>query len=135
MFHQAELRLLAGALILFLSGLGWRAAHATALLPPLQVHGEVLDWTEPESVSPDTITPIVAATRPSKGPSSTSFGPLDPNTATREQLEALPGIGPSLAQRILDARAASPLRSLADLDRVKGFGPAKIEKIRPHLTF
>lgn len=127
--------MLAGALILFLSGLAWRSVHATALLPPLQVHGEVLDWTEPEPALPEPAKSASVATPPNSRTPPVLSGPLNPNSATREQLEALPGIGPSLAQRILDARAASPLRSLADLDRVKGFGPAKIEKIRPHLTF
>ncbi|MCB9496578.1 MAG: ComEA family DNA-binding protein [Fibrobacteria bacterium] len=60
---------------------------------------------------------------------------INPNTATREQLIALPGVGPALAARILEARVKSPFRSLADLDRVKGIGPAKLETLRSHLTF
>jgi len=127
-------------MVLFLSGLGWRAAHATAYLPPLKVHGEILDWTDPVpmgggSAESPASAPSPSVATPSSHESPALRGPIDPNTATRAQLEALPGIGPSLAQRILDARAASPLRSLADLDRVKGFGPAKIEKLRQHLTF
>ena len=55
-------------------------------------------------------------------------GRLDLNTATRAQLEALPEVGPALAARI---EAARPLRSLADLDAVKGIGPAALEQLTP----
>ena len=58
---------------------------------------------------------------------------VDANTAPVPVLEALPGIGPSLAGRIVAAR---PLRSLADLDRrVKGIGPAKTAALKPFLRF
>ncbi|GHG00556.1 competence protein ComEA [Deinococcus piscis] len=59
-------------------------------------------------------------------------GRLNLNTATREQLEALPEIGPALAGRI---EAARPLRSLADLDAVKGIGPATLEQLEPLVKF
>lgn len=129
--------MLAGAVALFLLGLGWRVSHASAKLPPLQIEGQALEWSSelpPSSVS-DPEPARNASTEPSVPRASVALGPIHPNTATKSQLEALPGVGPALAQRILDARAVSPLLTLADLDRVKGIGPAKLEKLRPHLTF
>jgi competence protein ComEA len=50
---------------------------------------------------------------------------LDLNTATVADLDALPGIGPVLAQRIVDHRTAhGPFRSVDQLDDVSGIGPA-----------
>jgi len=61
---------------------------------------------------------------------------VDANTAPVPVLEALPGIGPALAGRIVQSREAQPFRSLADLDRrVKGIGPAKAAGLRPFLRF
>ncbi len=54
------------------------------------------------------------------------------NTASQAEIEALPGIGPTLAARIIEAR---PFTNPADLDRVKGIGPKMIEKITPYLRF
>jgi len=42
---------------------------------------------------------------------------------------------PSLIKRIAEARADGPFKNPDDLLRVKGIGPAKLEKLRPHLTF
>lgn len=137
MFHQGELRMLAGAVALFLLGLGWRVSHASAKLPPLQIEGQALEWSsELPQTSVGDLEPVRSASPGTSAKSSPALvGPIHPNTATKAQLEALPGVGPALAQRILDARAVSPLLTLADLDRVKGIGPAKLEKLRPHLTF
>lgn len=55
--------------------------------------------------------------------------------ATEAQLLRLPGVGPALCARIVAARSERPFRNLEDLDRVKGIGPAKLEKLRPHLFF
>ena len=59
-------------------------------------------------------------------------GRLNLNTATEEQLEALPRVGPALAARL---RAGRPNRSLADLDRVRGIGPAALERLAPLVSF
>ena len=59
-------------------------------------------------------------------------GQLNLNTATEEQLEALPSIGPALAARLIAAR---PYRNLADLDAVRGVGPSLMEKLTPLVTF
>ena len=59
---------------------------------------------------------------------------LDLNTATAQDLDALPGIGPALAQRIVDYRAAhGPFRTVEDLLQVSGIGPKKLNNIKPHL--
>lgn len=59
-------------------------------------------------------------------------GRLNLNSASREQLEALPKVGPALAGRILEGR---PYRTLSDLDRVKGVGPSTLSALAPLVTF
>lgn len=57
---------------------------------------------------------------------------LDLNTATAEQLDALPGVGPSTAKAIVDWRTANGrFRSVHQLLEVRGIGEAKLEQIRP----
>ena len=56
-------------------------------------------------------------------------------TATVEQLDELPGIGPVTAQKIVDWRTThGPFRSVEDLDDVPGIGPARIEQLRDLVT-
>lgn len=57
--------------------------------------------------------------------------PIDLNAATLADLELLPGVGPKLAARIAEARAArgGAFGSLADLQAISGIGPAKLERI------
>ncbi len=56
-------------------------------------------------------------------------------SATIEQLDALPGIGPVTAQKIVDWRQAhGPLRSADDLDAIPGIGPARVEQLRDLVT-
>ncbi len=57
--------------------------------------------------------------------------PVNVNTASAGELQAIPGIGPALAARIIADR---PYGSVDDLLRVKGIGPATLEKIRPYVT-
>lgn len=60
----------------------------------------------------------------------TSPGVLDPNTAVREQLMSLPGVGEVMATRIIQGR---PYKSLDDLKRVQGMGPATLAALREFL--
>jgi phosphatidylserine/phosphatidylglycerophosphate/cardiolipin synthase-like enzyme len=59
-------------------------------------------------------------------------GALNINTATPQQLETLPGIGPTLAQRIIAGR---PYGRLQDLQRVCGLGPRTIEALQGRVGF
>ena len=57
--------------------------------------------------------------------------PVHLNTATLEQLDALPGIGPVTAQKILAYRQQhGPFTSVDELDAVPGVGPARLEELR-----
>lgn len=57
------------------------------------------------------------------------------NTASPAELEALPGVGPVLAQRIIDYRTRhGPFRTVRDLLKVEGIGPKKFAAIEPHVT-
>lgn len=131
------MRLLGLCAGLFLAGTGWRSAQARLSLSPLEVHGQALSWEQPNLDSVDVSEPS-RNTRSSNGSNhkkATISGVLNPNTASLAQLQTLPGVGPALSERIIEARNERPFRNLDDLDRVKGIGPAKLEKLRNHLIF
>lgn len=60
--------------------------------------------------------------------------PIDINRASAAELRALPRIGPVLSQRILEARAKKPFRSVDDLRRVRGIGPKTLDQLRPYVV-
>ncbi|HVU77728.1 MAG TPA: helix-hairpin-helix domain-containing protein [Gaiellaceae bacterium] len=72
------------------------------------------------------------------GPASGSGSPPAPvslSSATPEQLDALPGIGPATAQKIVDYRAQhGAFRSVDELDAIPGIGPARIAELQGLVT-
>lgn len=73
--------------------------------------------------------------RPPTAPSAAHAKKININTATQAELELLPGIGPALAGRIIERRAArGPFRSVDQLDDVRGIGPKLLAKIRPQVS-
>ena len=79
------------------------------------------------SVTDHTST-ILASKRPYQGL-------LDLNRATSQDFDALPGVGPKLAERIMEYRqSVGVFHSLDELRAVKGIGKKKFEQIRPLVT-
>lgn len=84
-----------------------------------------------EAVVPDAGAGGAGGSAGSGGAAATA-GPVDLNTATLEQLDTLPGVGPATAQAIIDHRTRNGrFRSVDDLLEVRGIGPAKLEQLRP----
>jgi competence protein ComEA len=111
-----------------------RAGGATAQadLSAVNLAAPLVDGTQ--VVVPARVSPSSGATAsPPAGtgtPAKVSLG-----SATAEQLDTLPGIGPVTAQKIIDWRTAhGPFRSVDALDDVPGIGPARIEQLRDLVT-
>jgi competence protein ComEA len=80
-------------------------------------------------VVPGRGTAAAAPGAPAAG--SSPSAPLDLNSATLEQLEALPGVGPVTAQKILDYRQShGAFHSVAELQGVPGIGPAHMAQLK-----
>lgn len=61
--------------------------------------------------------------------------PVNLNTATSEDLQTVPGIGPATAEKILQMRKNyGAFKSVDDLLAIKGIGPKRLEKMRKYLT-
>ncbi|MEV4767415.1 ComEA family DNA-binding protein [Micromonospora chokoriensis] len=81
------------------------------------------------------VTPAPAPVGPAGGEAATAAGPLNLNTATLAQLDALPGVGPVLAQRILSHRDQhGGFKAVGDLRQVDGIGDARYEQLKDLVT-
>ena len=103
----------------------WRASHPRMTSAPAEVaEGPAGPAGGPPSAPPGAPGPAVA------GASAT----VDLNEAGAAELDALPGIGPVLAGRILQHRSAhGPFREPEDLLAVPGIGPRLYERLRPRI--
>jgi len=84
----------------------------------------------------NALTPVAYGEQ--KGTSSTnsaaaqSHAPINVNTADAKTLATLPGVGPTTAQHIIDGR---PYHKLADLEKVSGLSPTKVEALKGKVSF
>ncbi len=82
-----------------------------------------------------TVPPSPASRQTPATGTATPPGRLNINTATKEELESLPAIGPTIAQRIVDDRTANgPYKQVEDLARVRGISARTVEQLRERIT-
>ncbi|MBA5863414.1 MAG: hypothetical protein GDA65_11990 [Nitrospira sp. CR1.1] len=86
------------------------------------------------SEEPESSKPLEKALLDPSSTGQAGVRQVDLNQATRSDLEALPGIGPKLAQRVIEHRdEKGPFHSVDDLRQVKGIGRKKFDRLRPHV--
>ena len=122
-----------------------KTVHETVPGETVVVLREVLVTLPPETTPPtvpSTEPPVrsepVKQTEPKKSSDSSekkATYPVNINTASKRELDALPGIGEVLAQRIIDYRSANgPFSTVDELTKVKGIGAKTLEKLKPYAT-
>jgi len=78
---------------------------------------------------------VAAVSGAQDGQASPAKGTVNINTATAEQLQLLPRVGPALAGRIIEFREANgPFEKVDELTAVEGIGDKSMENLRPYVT-
>ena len=113
-------------------------ATDTADLDSLNLASKVKDGDKilvPARVEPGADPPPGGASGPGGAGATTAGGLINLNSATLEQLDSLPGVGPSTAQKIIDYRTQhGGFRSVDELMDVPGIGPAKFAELKDKVT-
>jgi competence protein ComEA len=95
---------------------------------------DAINLAAPVADGQQVIVPVRGRGTPSPGvasPGAAAAAPVHLNTATLEELDTLPGVGPVTAQKILDYRNEhGAFSSIDELDAVPGIGPARLAELR-----
>jgi competence protein ComEA len=110
----------------------WRRAYPEVVESVERFDREPAAAPVEHTAAPGSLPVRPPKVRPDSG--SGQAVPIDLNRASADELTRLPGIGPGLATRIIEAREAAPFTSVEDLRRVRGVGAAKLERVRPLVT-
>jgi len=142
-------------IVLTLAGLGLAIGHWRRARPDAVDYLEGLDRAPASSLTPPRsgdIAPTPTSSepepprsrrrknpreseRPPSGAADAPSEPIDLNRTTTVELSRLPGIGPALARRIIDARdAEGPFARVDELGRVRGMSARKVERLRAFVT-
>jgi competence protein ComEA len=97
---------------------------------------ELVNLASPVADGQQVVVPLRGSEGPTPAGSTavpgTPGGVVHLNSATLEELDTLPGVGPITAQKILDYRTANgAFSSIDELDAVPGIGPSTLEELRP----
>jgi competence protein ComEA len=96
------------------------------------VDGEQVVVPRPGQPATPAAVAAGSAVGPGASPAAPGGSPVDVNTATLAELDTLPGVGPVLAQRILDWRAQNGrFTSVDELGEISGIGDAVLARLRP----
>ncbi len=110
------------------------AAEEGINLARVLADGEQVRMLTAEEVAAGVTSDAGSAVSPSGGAPSAG-GKVDLNRASAAELDTLPGIGPSTAQKIIDDREANgPFKTIEDLMRVSGIGQKKFDSLKELLT-
>lgn len=108
---------------------GYSSTAEPSLVNPVQI---LTDGDQVRVPSKFAAQALSAAGGSKTGSSKTPTGRVNVNTASPSELEALPGVGPKMAAKIVAGR---PFAGMADLDKVKGIGPSMLKKLEPFVKF
>lgn len=108
------------------------AYFALALLPGRP--GWAAPAGKPSEAASPAVRPSAAAPRDASPAGVSEAGVVNLNDASSEQLQLLPGVGPSRAEAIITYRKTHPFKRVDEVTRIRGIGRKSLLRLRSHLT-